>query len=346
MRIVPLVALAAAFALSPAKAETSAADGTLLSSRPCPPQPLQSYDDYLKEARAELDREAALARKENIAMPAISDERLRASLAPREKVEEHLAYRGFECRVITYASGGLRIGGLLWKPVDTTGKKLPLLIALRGGNSKFGAMEPWRYWGWHDFLKAGYVVLSSQYRGGPGSDGADTFGSEGDLGDVRALLPLASSLGYVDTGQLYAHGGSRGGMQLYMLARAGLPLKAMAVRAGLADFRRSIAQRPAALGLLEMLPDFKTDPEGAKDRRSASLWAHELKVPTIIFHGTDDWRLSVADALDVGKGLHKSGTPFEMHLYEGDTHAIDLNQEDMIRRTLDFFERHRDRSPR
>jgi len=333
-------ALLAAASVGPVRAATDAPDGTLLSSEPCPPNPVRSYDDHLKAVRAELDAEAALAREENIAMPAVDEARLRASLPSRAEVEDHLAYRGFECRVIAYASGGLRIGGLLWKPVDTRGKRLPLLIALRGGNNKFGAMEPWRYWGWHDILKAGYVVLASQYRGGPGSDGTDSYGSRGDLDDVRNLVPLARSLGYVDTDRLFAHGGSRGGMQLYMLARAGMPFRAMAVRGGVADFRRNMELRPGMRGATRMMPDHAADPEGALDRRSAAKWAHEIAVPTIIFHGTDDWRSSVQDALDVGDGLHKARTPFEMHLYEGDTHAIDLNQADMIRRTIGFFERH------
>lgn len=34
-------------------------------------------------------------------------------------------------------------GGLLWKPIDTGAKRLPLLIALRGGTNKFGPMQPW-----------------------------------------------------------------------------------------------------------------------------------------------------------------------------------------------------------
>ncbi|MCH8616630.1 prolyl oligopeptidase family serine peptidase [Sphingomonas sp. SM33] len=272
-------------------------------------------------------------------MPRISEARLVASLPTREEVEEHLAFRGFECRVITYASGGLKIAGLLWKPIDTTGKKHPLIIALRGGNNKFGPMEPWRYWGWHDFLKAGYVVLSSQYRGGPGSEGSDTFGSEADLNDVPNLIPLAKSLGYVDTDQVFAHGGSRGGMELYMLAHTGLPLIAMAIRAGLADIRRAFEARPKGLGsLTEMMTDYSADPDAALDRRSAVKWASELKVPTIIFHGTDDWRLSPQDSLDVANELQRAHIPYELHLYEADTHAIDLNQADMIKHTLAFFE--------
>lgn len=343
MRIPALIAsLALLISAPPARAATGAADGTLLSSRPCPPNPIRSYDDYVSAVRAELTSEAALAREENIAMPAIGEARLSASLLSPAEVQSHVAYSGFECREISYASGGLKIAGLLWKPIDTAGKKLPLVIALRGGNRKFGAMEPWRYWGWHDFLKAGYVVLASQYRGGPGSEGEDGFGSEGDLSDVRNLIPLARGLGYVDTRQLFAHGGSRGGMQLYMLARSGVPFRAIAIRAGGADLERSFRERPEGMDFLTgLMTDYSAGPEAALERRSAAKWAHELKVPTIIFHGTDDWRVSVDDALDVALGLRKARTPFELHLYEGDTHSIDLNQADMIRRTLDFFQHRR-----
>jgi dipeptidyl aminopeptidase/acylaminoacyl peptidase len=335
-------AVAATLLCTVASAETNAPDGTLLSSEPCAANPVKSYDDYLKAVRADLDSEMVAAREENIEMPEISDARLRASLPTPAEVKDHLAYRGFECRQITYASGGLKIAGLLWKPKDTRGKRLPLLIALRGGRNTFGAMEPWRYWGWHDFLKAGYVVLATQYRGGLGSEGKDGFGSPGDLDDVRNLVPLAKSLGYVDTDQVFMHGGSRGGMQAYMLARSGMPLKAMAIRAGMANLHESYKRRPLLKpDTEEMMTDFATDPAGATDRRSAALWAHEIKVPTILFHGSDDWRGQPEDALDVARGLLRAKTPFELHLYEGDTHAMTLNEADMIQRTIAFFARHR-----
>ena len=110
-----LIAAIAVASGSPATANTDAKNGTLLSSEPCHSNPVRSYEDYLQSVRAELDSEAAYARRENISMPTISEGRLVASLPARAEVEEHLAYQGFECRVITYASGGLKIGGLLWK---------------------------------------------------------------------------------------------------------------------------------------------------------------------------------------------------------------------------------------
>lgn len=333
--LLPALALACC---APAFAQIDQPDGTLLSSQPCPPNPIRDHATYEQAFRAELAAEATLAAAEGLRMPPIGEERIRAALETPTKVRARLEFEGFECRVITYASGGLRIAGLLWKPRDTSGPPRPLLIALRGGNNQFGAMEPWRYWGWHEFLRAGYVVLATQYRGGPGSDGRDGFGSPGDLQDVRNLVPLARSLGYVDTSRVFMHGGSRGGMQAYMLARAGMQLNAMATRAGAANLRNSKRQR-----VLEeqkgLMTDFPAEGEAAIDRRSAALWAQEIRVPTILFHGTDDWRSPVEDSLAVAFGLRRSGTPFEAHLYHGDTHAIDLNQPDMIARTIDFFHR-------
>jgi dipeptidyl aminopeptidase/acylaminoacyl peptidase len=323
-------------------AATDRPDGSLLSSEPCPPNPIRNHDAYVEAVRAELGREAEAARAEGLDMPPIDDARLKASLETPAQVREHLAYAGFECRVITYASGGLKIAGLLWKPKDTRGPRRPLLLALRGGNNTFGPMEPWRYWGWHEALKAGYVVLATQYRGGPGSEGTDTFGSPPDLDDVRHLVPLARSLGYVDTDQVFVHGGSRGGMQAYMLARSGFPLRAMAIRAGAGNLRST--RRPQMLATQKTwMTDYPADGEAAVDRRSAVLWADEIRVPTILFHGTDDWRVPVDDSIEVARGLRRAGTPFEVHLYEGDTHAMDLNQADMMRRTLAFFERRRRR---
>lgn len=315
-------------------------DGTLLSAKACAPNPIRDYADYLKSERAFLDEEHDLAIGEGKRPPKISDARLRAALATPATVRRHLAYEGFECRAITYASGGLAIAGYLWKPTETAGRKRPLVIINRGGNAHFGAMEPWREWGWHDFLKAGYVVLASQYRGGPGSAGEDEMGGR-DIDDVRALVPLADSLGYVDTNRTFVFGGSRGGMESYMLARSGVRLRAMAIRAGVADQFRAAEDRPAYGKVLAVrIPRYSIDRDAELARRSAARWTGDLRVPTILFQGAADWRISPLDSLDVAGGLARAGVPVELHLYEGDDHAITLNHLEMIARTLEFFSKH------
>lgn len=326
----------------PASAHTDKPDGTLLSDKPCPPNPLTSYDDYVARARAYFASETEQAGEEGIVMPPVSDAVLLSHLEPPEAVAEHIAYDGFECRQIIYASHGLEIAGLLWRPVDTAGKHLPLIIANRGGNRGFGPMDPWRDWGWHQFLRAGYVVLASQYRGGPGSEGEDEFGGA-DVDDIRALIPLAEGLGYIDTGNVFAFGGSRGGMMTYMLARGETPLRAFAIRAGLSDLFRGVAGRPMFEQMwAQMMPDYASEGrDAAYTRRSAVKWAQEIAIPGIIFHGSDDWRVDPRDALDVVTGMHAAGTPVELHFYYGDTHAMTLNRADMLRHALDFFARFR-----
>ena len=318
---------------------TPLADGALLSSKPCPGAPLATRAAHRVAREAHLAEERTEAEGEKIVLPPVAPSMLDYGLPSDGAARAAGRYQGFQCREIVYASGGLRIAGHLWKPIATAGKRLPLVIALRGGRATYEAMEPWRYGGFHDFLQAGYVVLSTQYRGGPGSEGADEFGGR-DLDDVRALLPLARNLGYVDTDRTFLFGGSRGGMQAYMLARSGFPARAVAIRAGMADMARSFARRPtlAAPTFRMMGAATPAEREAAVAARSAVRWANEIKLPTILFHGGADWRVDPADSLAVAQGMLAAGTPVALHLYDGDTHAITFNEADMLTRTVAFFD--------
>ncbi len=337
LRTVLITVLIAMLGAGAAKARTTLPNGTILSSVPCPPNPVNDYASYVADQRAYLERERKLAAEEGILMPIVPQQQLIDSLASPSVVADQIAYEGFECRAITYASDGLVIAGFLWKPLTVPRTKLPLIIVNRGGSHDFAGMTPWLYLGWHDFLKAGYIVLASQYRGGPGSEGQDEYGGA-DLNDVRALIPLAQSLGYVDTSRIFMFGGSRGGMESYLLARSGFPLRAMAILSGSADLFRAAADRPVLeQRFKQSMPDYAAGREAALSRRSAVRWAGELKVPTILFQGSDDWRVSPSDSLDVAQGLQRAKTPYELHLYAGDSHSVLLNERDMITRMLIFF---------
>ncbi len=320
------------------------ADGTLLSSEPCMESPIQTYQDHVRMRYRMGMRAQMAASQEGIETPPFDEERFRAGLRSPEEVAPRLAYDGYECLSITYASDGLVIAGIIWKPVETEGENFPLLIVNRGGNRQSGGMHPWRDEGWFDFVDAGFVVLASQYREGPGSEGRDEFGGA-DVNDVLNLIPLAEGLGYVDTGNTFMMGESRGGLMSLLAARRGMDLKAIALYAPATSLHLSGPRAEAFARMYSvMIPGYAENPEDAHLARNASLWADELTAPVILFHGTADWRVDPQGSVAFADAMREAGNEIELHLLDGDDHGLIYNEARVRAMTLEFFSRYLDAS--
>lgn len=324
-------------AAAQAQSAEGQADGTLLSSEPCMESPIQTYQDHVRMRYRMGMRAQMAASQEGIETPPFDEERFRASLRTPEEVAPRLAYDGYECLNITYASDGLVIAGIIWKPVETEGESFPLLIVNRGGNRQSGGMHPWRDEGWFDFVDAGFVVLASQYREGPGSDGRDEFGGS-DVNDVLNLIPLAEGLGYVDAGNTFMMGESRGGLMSLLAARRGMDLKAIALYAPATSLHLSGPRADAFDRMYSvMIPGYTENPEDAHLASNASLWADELAAPVILFHGTADWRVDPQGSVEFVNAMLEAGKNVEFHLFSGDDHGLVYNEARVREITLDFF---------
>lgn len=324
---------------SPLLARTQAPDGTLLSDAPCEPPAISDPETYIAKSLESFDKEKALAQKAHLPAP-ITREAMRAALEARGTSRQWLILEGFECHRITYASDGLVIAGLLWKPPGPVSGTHPLIIYNRGGNRTFGPATPYYKPGWLPFLKAGYVIMASQYRGGPGSEGEDEFGGR-DTHDVWSLLALARTLPYIDTGNVFLMGRSRGGIETFVLARQKFPARAMAVWSGVADQGATLRKRPNFDQMFrELIPGYSTQPQAALEARSGVKWANEISIPTLLLHGTADWRVAPSQSLAMAGALLEAGTPVELHLYEGDDHALDLHLYEGLEKTLAWFDAH------
>lgn len=92
---------------------------------------------------------------------------------------------------IRYRSGPHTVTGFLLQP-RLPGKKLPVLIWARGGIGDItqgeGQVVQMASW-----VRRGYIVIGSNYRGAAGSDGKDEFGG-GDVDDFLALLPTIKAI--------------------------------------------------------------------------------------------------------------------------------------------------------
>jgi len=313
-------------------------DGTLLEQAACPPNP-RTYERWLRGTERGYDAEVEEAKRLGITMQPFAA--LAPQLLTREEFEKRKAYEGFECRRIIYWSDGLRVTGYLWKPKDTAGKKLSLILFNRGGNREFGKLSPWEEEGFYSYLSNGFVVMGSQYRGVDGGEGKEEFGGA-EIHDVLNLIPLAKSLGYVDLDNVFILGVSRGGMETYLALKNGIPVKAAAVVSGEADLTASTRERPEMTGVYrELIPGYaKRGPELLRER-SVVAWPEKINVPLLILHGTADWRTDPKDhAFPLAEKLQALGKVYQMMMYAQDSHGLPFNWRERDRQIVEWFKRY------
>jgi dipeptidyl aminopeptidase/acylaminoacyl peptidase len=329
--------LLASTAVAQGKAQS---DGTIIEQTPCAPSPVIGYEQYVEGRKRRFVEEVELAKSEGFRMEMPTD--FTPLLLTEQEFDKRKAYAGFECLRIKYTSDGLKVVGFIWKPKDTTGRKFPLIIYNRGGNREFGRLMPWIQSGFYEYLAHGFVVIASQYRGNDGGEGKEEFGGA-EVRDVLNLVPLARSLSYVNTNNLFMLGWSRGGMMTLLALKTNVPVNAAAVGGALADMTLQSEERPAMVeGVYkQLIPDFDKRGEEARRERSAVYWPERINVPLLILHGGADWRVNAkTNALALAQKLQELGKTYELIIYAGDDHGLSLNAADSDRRIIGWFKRH------
>ena len=249
-----------------------------------------------------------------------------------------------ECLRIQYLSDGLRVVGFLVKPRNPEGSRYPVIIYNRGGLQDIGKIDLPNILDFYELGANGFVVLASQYRGNDGGEGLEQFGGA-DVGDVVALVSLASSLPYADPKNIFFYGHSRGGMMTFLALARGVAVNAAAVVGGIYDLQglmESSKQRMPGVAnrVMKLIPDYPSRGAAALAERSVMQWPEKLAVPLLMIHGADDEEVPVSQALTFAARLSSLRKEYELIVYAKEVHEALNNRRDRDARIVAWFKRY------
>ena len=228
-------------------------------------------------------------------------------------------------RAITYAAkDGTMIPAYLTLPKNSTGKNLPAIVLPHGGP------ESRDYWGFdilsQYFVARGFAVIQPQYRGSAGFGSAwyQKNGFRGwrtSIGDVNDAGHYLISSGIADPAKLVIFGWSYGGyaaLQANVL-EPGLFKAAVAV-APVTDLGELRASRSNSVDFLveqERLISGNNIAEGSPARNAA-----RIHIPVLMFHGTYDLNVPVAQSKLMNARLHAVGGRSELVIFDKLDHQL------------------------
>jgi dienelactone hydrolase len=242
---------------------------------------------------------------------------------------------------IHYLSDGLKVAGFIYKPRNTEGKKLPVVIWCHGGVGNDSAISNANFHDLHEMYRlasAGFLVLAPQYRGIDGGEGKDELGGA-DVHDILNLVPVAESLGYADIDHLFIVGFSRGAMMALQAIRMGLHARAAVVVGVPVDWQTAAKDNPTLTRLAQdYWPDYKTNAEEAFRLRSPAYWADQINVPVLIFAGSLDQAFPPRQPLMLAEKLAETDKLFELILYANDDHPVSRHADERMQKTIEWFQ--------
>ncbi len=278
---------------------------------------------------------------EDVDLLDITDKVLASPFVP-QKNKQNIIDNHRQIYIFNYPSDGLKIKGVISYVPDPQNQ--PLLVMLRGGNKKFGAINPGS-----DYLNSGSITaLATLYRDGV-SEGVDEYGGE-DVNDVFNLvqyIPVLEAKLAIQISQnnKYLLGGSRGGMQMFLALTRFPELQTYFTKvvslSGLLDINASIASRPDMVELY--IGEFGLQPEVNQEewvaKRNPLSHVSELNpnLPVLIIQGALDTRVELEQGYKMVEALQANGNPVAYLEYENGDHCL-LNMPERMSIILDWLE--------
>ena len=250
-------------------------------------------------------------------------------------------------RVVTWDNGdGQKVEGILTLPPEGVAKA-PYKMVLYPHGGPHGRSVLGFDFTVQIFAAAGYAVFQPNYRGSAGygqkwidADRGD-FGG-GDMRDILSGIDYLVKEKIVDPERQFVYGVSYGGfMTCWLVGHT-------------KQFRAAVAQNAVTdLGAMWGLSDLQSWTEwefGGKPwevpdkmrKHSPLTYADQVQTPTLILHSRDDRRCPLPMGKMFYQALRSRHVPAQMVIYPEEGHGIrqPKHQEDVLRRTLTWFEKY------
>jgi dipeptidyl aminopeptidase/acylaminoacyl peptidase len=251
----------------------------------------------------------------------------------------------------TYTSfDGLAIPAYLTRPADAAGPR-PMVVYIHGGPVERD------HWGFNAEVQilaaAGYAVFQPQFRGSSG------FGHKFEVAgyrqwglnmqdDITAGVKEMIRRGVADPQRICIYGASYGGYAaLWGLAKTPDLYRCGASFAGPSDIAERFTDW-SDTNLSKVGPDFMRFYIGDVDTMKADFdavspqkHADRIRVPVLLAHGEDDFRVPIGHSERMAKALEAAHNPAEVHWYphEGHGFAYMGDQRDFQLALLKFLDR-------
>ncbi|MFM7223959.1 MAG: S9 family peptidase [Actinomycetota bacterium] len=230
-----------------------------------------------------------------------------------------------EPRAVSWRSGSTTVPGLLWRPSVPDGQ--PGLVVLVHGGPTSQALADWNP-RVQALVERGWAVLQPNHRGSSGygdefRDALDGQWGEHDVADVAAGIRHATREGWGDPGRVVVMGGSAGGFTVLGVAARHPQLVAavvalypvtdlLALDATTHRFESGYTGR-----LVGPLPAARP----TYVERSPITAAARIRVPVLLFHGSDDAVVPAEQSEALAAAIATAGTPVERHVFAGEGHG-------------------------
>ena len=226
---------------------------------------------------------------------------------------------------VTAPDGGRVPSWLITPPGYVEGTRVPLILEIHGG--PYASYGPQFATDMQLYAAAGYAVLYTNPRGSTGygqafADGIEKTYPDSNTADLLSAVDAAVASGVADPANLFVTGGSGGGVLTAWLV-------------GKTDrFRAAATQKPVINWTTQALtadgiPFFAKywmgkmpweDPQGYWARSPLSLVGN-VKTPTLVVVGSEDYRTPVSEAEQYYAALQLKGVPTALAKVPGASHG-------------------------